>query len=370
MKRRKLITLIFSILITIGITILFCAYDFNVWYNPNEDGKNCEQLQSDYKAYLLSNAIDYASLTETEKTEARIDLYRKMYNEYYAVDPVYKKDVVVNNTRLFTIVIYQNLITQLKSATEIIRDNYRYEVFVYNVDYVALKNLYGNMALPTTSQVENSDDPVLMLNFYQDDTFKESEALIVNDTYKTTVLPNEDQICGYNLARVKNFNIYDYNSTPQLNKDNTIYHCGSMIFYSYSASNIYGGDLSKFEEIYVKVDCVIGCKDNSNTNYYVYKDSLLEDKVEGMTFDTSTIDHSSPLYEKGFNSIDTTRKTFNLIKIKGVKTYDQWVVSKYVWWQTLICFVFTAAVMTGFYFAFSGTLDNVGKNKIKKDKKK
>ena len=162
---RKLIILIISIVITLVGTALIGVYDYNVWYNP--EGKNASQLQSDYKTYLVEKTVEIKGKTNLEKTESRITLYRQLENYLYSTEPIYTETKTHNGIELFKIAVYKNVFWKVNSNNEKELDHYRYEVFLYNVNYVEIKNMFKEMRVPEdTTIVDKANDPKFVVNFF------------------------------------------------------------------------------------------------------------------------------------------------------------------------------------------------------------
>ena len=359
---RKLIILIISIVITIAGTALIGVYDYNVWYNP--EGKNSTQLQSDYKTYLIEKTVEIEGKEEIQKTESRIKLYRLLENYLYSEEPIFKYVKTENGVELFTIAVYKNVFWKLNSENQKEFDHYRYEVFLYDVNYTAIKNLFKQMIVPEDDTiVDKADDPQFVVNFFPTSDYDMEDALIddstYNATYKTTLYDGET-LMGYTMGNTTTINLFDYGSEPQKNKDDDVYYVRSFIFYDYT----FDTNADKFDEGFIKVDALLPTNQADETIYYTLDESLVKEKVETFTFDGDKIKEED--YLKGFISDQGARKTLNNVDIDGVLSYDGWVFAKYLWWQCLIAFVVFGLLMTGFYFTF--TYEEKGTTKIKRKK--
>ena len=346
---RKLIILIISIVITLAGTALIGVYDYNVWYNP--EGKNATQLQGDYKSYLIEKTVEIEGKTNTEKTESRIKLYRQLENYLYSEEPIFEFTKTLNGEDLFKVSVFKNIFWKLNSSNEKEFDHYRYEVFLYDVNYTAIKNLFKGMTVPEDdSIVDKAEDPQFIVNFFPNADFEEEEALIAdstyNATYKTTLYDGET-LMGYKMGNTSTLNLYDYGSTPQKNKDDEVYFVRSFIFYDYT----YTDNSKLFDEGFIRIDALLQTNQFDETINYKFEESLVEEKVEGFTFDSDEIKEED--YTKGFISDEGSRKVLNNVKIDGVLSYDGWVFAKYLWWQCLIAFIVFGLLMTGFYFTFT-----------------
>lgn len=358
---RKLIILIISIVITLIGTAVIGVYDYNVWYNP--EGKNSTQLQGDYKTYLIEKTVEIEGKTDIEKTESRISLYRKLENYLYSSEPIFEQVKEYKGQELFKVVVYKNIFWKF-NGTEKELDHYRYEVFLYNVNYTAIKNMFKEMSVPEDDTiVDKAEDPKFVVNFYPNADYKAEEALIAdttyNTTYKTTLYDGETMM-GYTMSNTTTLNLYDYGSTPQKNENDSVYYVRSFVFYDYTFSD----NASLFDEGFLTINALLETNQSNETLYYTLSESLVKEEVEGFTFDSEEI--KTEEYNQGFISDEGARKTLNNVDIDGVLSYDGWVFTRYLWWQCLIAFVVFGLLMTGFYFTF--TYEEKGTTKIKKKK--
>ena len=363
---RKLIILIISIVMTLVGTTLIGVYDYKVWYNP--EGKNATQVTGDYKAYLIEKTVEIKDKTNIEKTESRIKLFRQLQNYLYSEEPIYCEQIKNGNVDLFKVAVYKNIFWKVNQQNEKEFDHYRYEVFIYGVNYTEIKNMFKEMSVPEDDTiVDKAYDPKFVINFYPNADYDKDEALIVQKSGDLTYpeLYDGETLVGYTMQNVLSFNLFDYDSTPQKNEDNNVYHAQSFVFYDYTYED--NGNTGLFDEGYMKIDALLETKklDESNKGLsYTLEESLVKTKVEGFTFDEDLIKEED--YKRGFISVDgSTREQFNNVKIDGVLSYDGWVFAKYLWWQCLIAFVVCGLLMTGFYFTF--TYEEKGTTKRRKN---
>ena len=364
---RKLIILIISIVMTLAGTAIIGVYDYNVWYNPT--GKNATQLTSDYKTYLIEKTVEIEGKTDIEKTESRIKLYRQLENYLYSEEPIFVETVSRDNINLFKIAVYKNVFWKINSDNETEFDHYRYEVFIYDVNYTEIKNLFKQMRVPEDDKiVDEAEDPQFIVNFYPTADYDVEDALITdtdrNVTYKTELYDGET-IMGYTMSSASSLNLFDYSSTPQKNEDDEVYYVRTFVVYDYT----YTENVSLFDEGFIQIDALLETNQEEKKNY-ILEESLLKTKVNGFTFERDEINTND--YLQGFISNNDIRETLNNVDIEGVLSYDGWVFTRYLWWQCLIAFVVCGLLMTGFYFTFTyeekGTTKSKRKNLSKKKK--
>lgn len=363
---RKLIILIISIVMTLAGTALIGVYDYNVWYNPT--GKNATQLTSDYKVYLIEKTVEIEGKTNIEKTESRIKLYRQLENYLYSEEPIYSETVKNGNIDLFKVQVFKNIFWKINSDNETEFDHYRYEVFVYDVNYTEIKNLFKQMRVPEDDTiVDKAEDPQFVINFYPSADYDKDDALIIdtdrNVTYKTELYDGET-LMGYTMSNAGSLNLFDYGSTPQKNEDDEVYYARTFVVYDYTFTE----NISLFDEGFIKIDALLETNQFEEKIYYTLDESLLKAKMEGFTFDRNEINPDN--YKKGFISDNDIRQTLNNVDIDGVLSYDEWVFTRYLWWQCLIAFVVCGLLMTGFYFTFTYEEKGTTKSRRKKLKNK
>ena len=373
---RKIIVLSISILVTLVGTFLLGLYDFNVWLNPN--GKNSTKMISEYRSYLVQEVIDFGNNeTPLENTKEKIDLNRVLSNYKYSEEPIYH-----NESDCFTIDIYLNQFWHANSSTnEIEYDHLRYEIFIYNVNYDLLKEKFSEQSLPGKKNVAAAQYPYFVINFYPNDEYNAEEAMKSPkvdsggneiDTTAPIILYDGEKLQGCKFGSNTTLRLFDYSSTPVKNMNNEEFEVNFLAIYDYSTfvgndDYLYNDNRDLFTDgAYVKVDAVLEINDKGETFNYVLKDGLLEDKVEGFTFDTTNISDND--YHDGFVQSSSVGDTIKNVQMEGVKSYNSWVVGKYLWWHCLCAFAVLALVMTGFYFIF--TYEEKGKMKKKSKKRK
>lgn len=155
--------------------------------------------------------------------------------------------------------------------------------------------------------------------------------------------------------------------------NNEEFEVNFLAIYDYSTfvgndEQLYNDNRNLFTEGgYVKVDSILEINDNNEKINYVLKDSLLKDKVEGFTFDTTKIEDND--FNDGFVQSSSVGQTIKNVQLDGVKSYNAWAVSKYLWWHCLCAFAVLALIMTGFYFIFTYEEKGRMKKKSKKGKR-
>lgn len=386
--RKKLIILIISIIIPIIGVIGLGAYDYNIYYSTS--GTNSSTYISKYNDYLSNNLLEIVGADGYEKqTLDRIDLARQLHSYYYKEEAIYTNDVVYNNNFLFKIKIFKNIVTYSPSADEDETERIRYEVYIYNVDYEALKNTFMDTTIKpfNKNSVTSADYPTLVINFYPNDEYNSDEGLYVSaaGSSYTFTLDTEKIIYGSKINSTLGYAAYDYASNPVYDEDDEVFMVQYLGFNDYTSTvNISdendtdaNNNRARFNNgAYVKIDAILTTSEAS----YTLKNSLLKDKVDEMTFSLDNIDDKTD-YKKGFNGVTTNVNADELLenisssneygasKASKIKTYNQWIFSQYVWWQCLICFVVLGAVMAGFYFTFTYE-DSNSKTNFKKPIKK
>ena len=169
---RKIIVLSISILVTLVGTLLLGLYDFRVWLAP--DGKNATTISTEYRSYVVEEFVDFANNeTPLENTKSKIELARLLSNYKYREDPIYHKE-----TEYFTMDIYQNQFWYVNSSYEQEFGHYRYEIFIYDVNYELLRERFGEQSVPGKSTVDSSDYPYLIINFYPNEEYDNSEEFL------------------------------------------------------------------------------------------------------------------------------------------------------------------------------------------------
>ena len=192
------------------------------------------------------------------------------------------------------------------------------------------------------------------------------------DTTASIVLYDGEKTASRKFGSSTDLSLFDYSSTPTKGKGGDVFYVNFLAIYDYSS--FVGNDDRLFNDnrdlfnngAYVKVDAILQIEDKTEQISYKLNQSLLEDKVEDFTFDAKKI--SSIDFKDGFKQSSNTESTIKNIKIEGLKTYNSWVVGKYLWWHCLCAFAVLGLVMTGFYFIF--TYEEKGKIKKKKTLRK
>lgn len=357
---KKWLALVLTIVLTVVGTLGIVLYDYNVFYSP--DGSNGSVYSSEYKQYLIGK-VEKSMINEdlSIQTENKIDLNMKFNGEYYSLEPIFKKDVELDGKRIFTLAIYKNVITYAPNA-DTNEYRYRYEIFAYNVDYEALRNMFLKEPVPEDKTlITKADYPQLAINFYPNDEYNDEESLYYSATsvINLITLNNGDEIYRNQFTSSPAFTLCDYGSNPSKKDEDKIFTVGYIDFRSYDNQSenmdLFSGDT------YVKVDAI--CKTSEVT--YILSESLLEEKVEG--FEVRG-DINVENYEKGYNTSSNVSEVLNNVDIKGVLKYNGWLFTRYVWWQMLIAIALLFVVFGGFFFALS--LDSETKGKQKKNNKK
>lgn len=375
---RKIIILSISILVTLVGTILLGIYDFNVWLAPT--GKNGTNISSEYRGYLIEELVDFKNNeTAIQNTQDKINLSRVLSNYKYSEEPIYH-----NENDLFTIDIYVNQFWYVNSDLKQEFDHYRYEIFIYNVNYDLLKSKFKEQSVPSKATIDEAAYPHFVINFYPNEEYNVEEALIYpkkgesgEELDKSTVITlyNDEQIISQSFAKANSITLFDYSSTPTKDMDGNEFSVNYLQMYDYSTyvgqnETLYYDNRDLFlDGCYIKIDAILEIQDGDETINYMINGNVLKDKVEDFTFDTSKI--SSMEFKDGFTTSSNVSEMLRGIKIEGVKSYDSWVIGKYLWWHCLCAFVIIGVFMTGFYFIFSYEEKGKtkGKKKIKKSKK-
>ena len=373
---RKIIVLSISILVTLVGTFLLGLYDFKVWLAPT--GKNGTAITTEYRSYLVEEMIDFKSNeTAIQNTQDKIKLSRIISNYKYSEEPIYH-----NENEIFTIDIYQNQFWYVNSSMKQEFNHYRYEIFIYNVNYDLLVEKFKQQSVPGKSTIEEAQYPYFVINFYPNDSYEVEEAMIYPklgstgeelDKTSVIVLYDGEKLIAQKFGVANSTTLFDYSSTPMKDKNGFEFEVNFFQIYDYSNfvgqnETLYYDNRDLFNNgAYIKVDAVLEIIDGDETINYVLNNSVLKDKVEEFTFDTSKI--ADKEYKDGFTTSSNVSDMIRGIKIEGIKSFDAWVVSKYLWWHVLCAFLVLGAFMTGFYFIFSYEEKGKIKRKNKKTKK-
>lgn len=355
---KKILSVIIAILITLIGTVLLGLYDYNIYYNP--EGANQNVYTPLYKQYvankLLSSILDDDKDVQTEKQIKNNMLFN---GEYFNAEPIYKGEKVINGKTLFKILIFKNVVKYTPDA-DTTDYKYRYEVYIYGVDYVELKNLFMNQSIPQDKTIiEKAGYPKLVINFYPNEDYNDEESLYYDDTsYVNIVTLNDgEEIYRSEFDGTASFTICDYGSNPSLNEDESVFTAQYLEFRGYPTNSDNLGLFNK--DAYVQIDAI--CETSEVT--YIYKDALLKDKVEKFNFND---DINLDLFEVGYNNSSDVRTVLNNVDIKGIMKYDTWIFANYIWWQCLICFVVLGLIVGGFFFALSYDYEHGKKKKSNK----
>lgn len=321
MKLKKLIILIISILIPLAgaVGVGFYSYDR---YDPEE----MTELQSEFKKDLVAK--------HGADTLGRINLYRQLESYYYEKDPFYLKDVELNGEKLFTIAIYRGFALIKESQESEERYDMKYDLFVYNVNYTALLNEFSKQ-FTDPSVVHEWDDPYFVVNFYP------NEEMVEEDSFYGASLTFKNHTANTSST----INLYDINSTPELNGGNPYYVHKLAI-----RENDIVGDKDNFQDgkAYITIDAEVSVtesEDGADQTYTKTIESLIEEEITD--FKVSASEYSvEEDYEKGWREAGV-RDTLNNAG------YNGWLFAHYIWWQALIALGIFSLIMVGFYVAFT-----------------
>lgn len=350
---RKIIVLCISIIVPILGAIGLGVYDYKVYYNAN--GNNGSKYQGKYKEYVSSELIDVSTKEYVKQTQDKINLYRLVHGYYYSSEPIYSKDISVNGATLFHIDIYKDIVVYTKDAVSH-ENRYGLDVYIYSVDYEALKNVFNDPdVLPNNKKlVADAAYPTIGINIFPNEEYNDEEALIYTSDGASIsfVLFNGERIYSKQLNSALSYSIYDYNSNPKFNDSNSgyPYQVQYLILNDYmSIANISDDNNSnpsdnrdRFDDGgFVKINAFL----SSNGSYYQYDLTPEDNAIEDMSFSLNKINLED--YVAGFENDITA------VRIDNVLTYNQFIFRRYVWWQCLIAVVLLGAIMTGFYFIFT-----------------
>jgi len=357
---KKTLALVLTIIVTLIGTALVGIYDYNIYYNP--EGKNGSELTSRYKTYLSEKSLELDD-DKSVQTEKRLAVFEYFNNEYYKTEPILKENVKIGEEDIFTLAVYKNVVKYAPNA-DTSEWKYRYDIFVYNVNYEALQNMFLAQPIPEDKGViEDAGYPTLVLNIYPNDNYDDSESFF----YSTSSVVNKIELYdGEMFSSEFNgyaaLNLYDYNSTPEYQEESEgvqspfKVNFKSIIGYPTNSENI-----SEFTgDAYIKVEAI---SKTDEVNYGL-DEALYEGKIENFNFND---DINLEDYLEGCNTSSSIREVLNNVEIKGVMKYDTWVFVKYIWWQCLIALVVVGLLSGGFFYAL--TVDSAN-NKAKKPSKK
>ena len=358
---KKSLALVLTILVTLIGTALVGFYDYNIYLNPEE--KNGAELTSKYKSYLSEKTLEVNEDAGVQ-TENRIAFFEYFDNEFYNSTPILKEDVKIGDKTVFTVAIYKNVIKYAPNA-DTSEWKYRYDLFVYNVNYEVLKNEFLSQPIPEDkTSIEKAGFPTLVFNLYPNDSYDDSESFY----FSTSSIVNKIELSSGEMFSSK-FNGYaslslsDYGSTPEYSEDEDenktpfSVNFKSIIGYPTNSENItlFGDDA------YIKIEAI---SETSEVTYGL-EEPLYKGKVEGLNFkdDINTDD-----YKPGCNTSSSVREKLNNVDIKGVMNYDTWTFARYMWWHCLIALVVIGLLSGGFFYAL--TVDTNTKKVVKPSNKK
>ena len=358
----KTLALVLTIIITIVVTALVGVYDYNIYYDP--EGKNGSELTSDYNSYLSQKSLEIDD-DKSVQTEKRLQVFEYFNNEYYSETPILKQDVEYNGKRVFTVAVYKNVVKYAPN-TETNEWRYRYDIFVYNVDYEAIQNEFLKQPVPEDkTSITDAGFPTLVLNIYPNDSYDDTESYYYSTTSVINKIDlNDGEIYRSKFDSYQSISLTDWNSNPQYNKvddkeEPFKVNYEAVIAYPTNSDNF---ALFNDNEAYIKIEAV--CETTEAT--YGLDETLYQGKLEGFTTNNSDINVED--YKLGCNTSSSVREVLNNVNIKGVKKYDAWIFSKYIWWQCLIAFVVIGALSGGFFYAL--TVDNSSSKGPKKQNAK
>ena len=359
---KKIIILSIAIIIPILGAIALGFYDYKVYYSAS--GNNADKYQSKYKEYVSSEIVDVSTNEFVKQTQEKIDLYRLVHGYYYSAEPIYSNVISHDGVDLFYIDIYRDVVVYAKDA-ETNENHYGLDVFVYSVDYEALKNVFNDpTVLPNNKKlVSEAAFPTIGINIFPNKEYNDSEALIYTSDGAsiTFTLFNGDKVYSKSLNSSLSYSIFDYNSNPKYNANNSNYpyQVQYLILNDYmTITNISDDNNSNDDDNRDRFDdggyVVINAFLNSNGYYYQYDLTPEDNKIDDMSLNLKNLDVND--YQAGFQNDITA------VRIDNVLTYNQFIFRKYVWWQCLIALIILGAIMTGFYFIF--TYDDKKDNKL------
>lgn len=360
----KKLALILSLLLSLLGAVLLGVYDYKTYYDP--EGKNASTYTSKYKEYITNNTF-VANEDLVIQTEERIVLNEMFKNDYYSEEPIFKQKVYSNDgsVDLYTIAVYKSVVRYTPDAsTEEYR--YRYSVYIYDVNYEGIESLFKKQALPQDKTLlDTAEEPLILINFYPNDEYNDEESLYYKETSELVnyTLNNGEIICREELDSYASFNLFDWSSNPAKDEDGNPYYAHYLIYSAYPNSS---DNFGLFEEsAYVKVDFLMQVKDGSNQVNYLLEDDQYEFKTQISGFDLNKSADSEG-YKLGFNTSSSVREVLNNVDIDGILKYDAWVITRYIWWQCLICFVILMIIVGGFFYALTYDQKNNGKKGLKK----
>ena len=360
---RKIIVLCISIIVPILGAIALGIYDYKIYYNPN--GDNADKYQSKYKEYVSSEIVDVSTKEYVKQTQEKINLYRLVHGYYYSSTPIYSSVVTVKGVELFHIDIYKDVVLYTKDS-QTKEDHYGLDIFIYSVDYEALKNVFNDeKVLPYNKKlVSDASYPTIGINIFPNEEYNDEQALIYTSDGAsiTFTLFNGDKVYSKSLNSSLSYSIYDYNSNPKFNESNSgyPYQVQYLLLNDYmTISNVSDENNTNEDDNRDRFDdggyVVLSAFLNSNGSYYKYDLTPEDNYIEDMSLSLNKIDLND--FQAGFQN------DIKAVRIDNVLTYNQFIFRKYVWWQCLIAIGLLGAIMTGFYFIF--TYDDKKDNKLK-----
>lgn len=360
----KKLALILSLLISLIGALLLGVYDYKTYYDP--EGKNASTYTSKYKEYIIDKTF-VANDDLLVQTEERLVLNEMFKNDYYSEEPIFKQNVTSKDgeTRLYTIAVYKSVV-KYSPDTSTSEYRYRYNTYIYNINYEGIIDLFKKQELPQDKTIlETADDPLVLINFYPNDEYNDEESLYYLETSELDnyTLNNGEVINRTELDSYASFNLYDWSSSPATDDDGNPYY---VKYLSYSAYPSTSDNFGLFDEsAYVKVDFIMQTKDGSNKINYLLEEEQYEFKTQINGFNLHE-EAKEENYKLGFNTSSSVREVLNNVDIDGVLKYDSWIITRYIWWQCLICFVILMIIVGGFFFALTYDQKNNSKKSLKK----
>ena len=350
---RKIVVLCISIIVPILGAVALGVYDFKIYYSAT--GNNADKYQGKYKEYVSSEIVDVSTKEYVKQTQQKIDLYRLVHGYYCSDEPVYSKTISVDGVDLFIIDVYKDIVVYAKDSNTS-ENHYGFDVYIYSVDYEALKNVFNDPdVLPNNKKlVQDAAFPTIGINFFPNEEYNDEEALIYTSDGASIsfTLFNGDRVYSKQLSTSLSYSIYDYNSNPKFNANNSNYPYQvqyliindymSIVNISDDNNAVETDNRDRFDDGgYITINAFL----NSNGSYYQYDLTPEDNKIENMTLSLDSINLDD--YEAGFQNDITA------VRINNVLTYNQFIFRRYVWWQCLIAIALLGAIMTGFYFIFT-----------------
>jgi hypothetical protein len=322
---QKYVILLFSILIPLTAAFFVGLYG----YKSDKYGQGAwlEEFQSDYLSFKDT------TFTTADKI-AKYTQYgiNSQYYEYNA-SPVISETVKNNSGEdLFQFDVYRAVYkTKNKEGQDI--DRLQYLFFIYNVQYLKIKNLFdGDQSLK--SQIENANVPSLSINLYQD----------ISKGNPTKVIMTESEFIPDYDADV------DFISGKTASENETLGENDKLVYV-----------VSGFSPIELSW---VGMADIEVVATF---DEITDD--EGNKLSQPIMVRETEELTVSLNDVSDTNWKPAFRQNLSNQGYFGWVFAHKLWWICLITFVLIGVITGSFYLVYKAELEQTAISNSRKGKK-